>query len=249
MRNAVCHRFSSGAAFSGASYRVHSLFESVVNLLPTQDCPQPRSLLSLVRASRRPDQRRLMVPFGAELRDHPAGERLFHLLHRPDATLTWAWPRMDSLQVSVPFRSPVLFGWRDASTSSWDPLLPPSSGRPSPPRSLVRSLKAAIGRRQPAAGSSLMEDAFARAVGRVEGALLLARQRGERPSGKGRAAVAAAGDSGETLRCLRGMVGLGSGLTPSGDDFLVGVAAAMLSRDHPLAAQVCRLCDDAAASQ
>jgi hypothetical protein len=47
-------------------------------------------------------------------------------------------------------------------------------------------------------------------------------------------------DAAATARACAGLVGLGAGLTPSGDDFLVGFSAALRLTGHPLADVVAR---------
>lgn len=47
---------------------------------------------------------------------------------------------------------------------------------------------------------------------------------------------------------LNTFVGLGNGLTPSGDDFLVGMAAVLCALQHPLAPALAQLCGEAARS-
>jgi hypothetical protein len=48
------------------------------------------------------------------------------------------------------------------------------------------------------------------------------------------------------VAAARRLVGLGEGLTPSGDDFLIGFAAALRSADHPLQAKFATACHELA---
>ena len=229
-------------------YQTHSLFDSVINLIPIQPAYQsPNMLLTLARHSNPSSkQLRTIVPFGAELRSGQQSDLFFESLQDSSTLLSWN----STSSVLTLFRPHDAsfsrqFSWRDDSTQSWDAVLR------APPCSPSRSLTPAAARLLTDIKRGELGDPLrhwtSSLTDQIQGDLVRNAFL-EKAQQVNRVLAAQHVEKAEMQRILRGMLGLGHGLTPSGDDFVIGLCAAMLWMRHPLAEDLKELCQQGAKS-